>query len=423
MSDASNGLSRRIHDFVRDGFTPHFAKPQPHSAGSSIWERLNALRTELWLDTGDADAIAGLWTREFSAVTTNNSLLAAEVKKGVYDDFISQALSLLADEHGLDEPTHQLELAFMLNARHALKLVERFDAHVSVELHTELSNDVEGTLHYARRLYAICPQRFYIKVPFSPAGLLAARRLEQEGIPVNLTLGFSARQAYVATRIGRPRWVNVFLGRLNAFVADNRLGSGAYVGERATLAAQAVVHRLRAEEGVSTRLIAASLRSPMQVRDLAGVDIMTLPPRIAEEFLGMALRESVLFDRTSEPYEPAIHVNPRQAGLDTLWEVDEQVVECVSRLMKETVDDLTPYELTAFFEGNGCGDLLVNWTEEQIRMCREDGKIPRLGHWRGALESHAIGLDSLMNLAGWTGFNADQEAMDMRVLDLASAVV
>ncbi len=423
MSFEMDRFSRSIHEFVRDGFTPHFAKPKPHAAGCSIWERLNALRTELWLDTSDPSAIERLWSREFSAVTTNNSLLAAEVSKGAYDDFIIKALGMLADVRELDEVTHRLELAFMLNARHALKLVERFDAYVSVELHTELANDLEGTLHYGRRMHAICPERFYVKVPFSAAGLLATRRLQQEGIRVNHTLGFSARQNYVATRIGRPQWVNVFLGRLNAFVADNRLGSGEFVGEKATLASQAVVHRLRAETGVSTRQIAASFRSPLQVRDLAGVDIMTLPPKIAEAFLKMDLRESDLFDRTAEPYEPGIKVNPRQAGLETLWEVDDQVEECVSRLLEEDIDELTPYELTAFFEENGCGDLLVNWSEAQVRMSGEDGKIPRLKHWREALEARTIGLDSIMTLAGWSSFNADQEEVDRRVLELAASVV
>ena len=58
------------------------------------------------------------------------------------------------------------------------------------------------------------------------------RRLRERGIDVNLTLGFSARQNLFATEIARPNYVNVFLGRLNAVVADNELGSGENVGER-----------------------------------------------------------------------------------------------------------------------------------------------------------------------------------------------
>ena len=129
-------------------------------------------------------------------------------------------------------------MAFILNATHGLRLVERFDAHVSVEEHTDLAHDLEQSVEYARRYYAICPERFYVKIPFTPAGLLATRRVRQEGIPVNHTLGFSARQNYVITRLALPTFVNVFLGRLNSFIADNGLGSGDYVGEKATLASQ-----------------------------------------------------------------------------------------------------------------------------------------------------------------------------------------
>ena len=52
------------------------------------------------------------------------------------------------------------------------------------------------------------------------------RELSAEGLPINHTLGFSARQNYVIARIGRPRYVNVFLGRLGSFVATNELGDG-----------------------------------------------------------------------------------------------------------------------------------------------------------------------------------------------------
>ena len=38
------------------------------------------LGSELWLDTGDIEAAAEPWTEEFTALTTNNTLLNAEVQ-------------------------------------------------------------------------------------------------------------------------------------------------------------------------------------------------------------------------------------------------------------------------------------------------------------------------------------------------------
>jgi transaldolase len=158
------------------------------------------------------------------------------VQTGTYDGLIAEAADLLFSFPDLTEREFMLEMAFILNATHGLRLVERFDAHVSVEEHTDLAHDIERSVEYARRYYAVCPERFYVKIPFTPAGLLATRRARQEGIPVNHTLGFSARQNYVITRVAWPNFVNVFLGRLNGFIAENDLGSGEYVGEKATLA-------------------------------------------------------------------------------------------------------------------------------------------------------------------------------------------
>ena len=63
----------------------------------------------------------------------------------------------------------------------------------------------------------------------------------------------------------------------------------------------------------------------------------------------------------------------------------------------------------------GPGDVLVRWTPEDVLRSTAEGKIPRLENWRDALASKAIGLDTLMNLAGLTSFMADQKAMDEHV--------
>ena len=119
---------------------------------------------------------------------------------------------------------------------------------MSVEEHTDLAHDVELAVLYGKRFHAICPERFIVKLPLTPAGLLSMRKLRRAGVPVNFTLGFSARHNYLAARLGDPSFVNVFLGRLNAFVADAGLGSGAGVGEKATAASQEAIRTLRQEK-------------------------------------------------------------------------------------------------------------------------------------------------------------------------------
>jgi transaldolase len=417
-TDLDSELGRRVRDLVRKDFTPRFGDRQGPWTSHPLWSRLRQLGTELWIDTGDIDAAAKIWTREFSALTTNNTLLNKEIQKGTYDGLMVEAAKLLKDYPRLTERDRRLELAFILNARHGLRLVEQFDAYVSVEEHTDLASNVDQAVAYARRYYAVCPERFIVKIPFTAAGLLATRKLSAEGIPVNHTLGFSARQNYVITLIGRPRYVNVFLGRLNSFVADNKLGDGQYVGEKATLASQAAVRELRQAKGTPTRQIAASFRQGRQVGDLAGVDVMTIPPNVAAEFRDAAPNPEQVQDCTGRSYVPKFTPQAAAAGLNTLWDVEDKLIAAAEALQQEDLEHFTPEKLIQFFARRGCGDFLVDWTAPQRATSAKEGKIPRLENWKDLLAGGRIGLDALINLGGLNSFTADQSEMDRRVLDV-----
>ncbi len=409
-------LAEAVEAFIKAGFQPHFDELREGFCTNPTWQKMRELGTDLWLDTGSLDEAGPLWTQEFSSLTTNNTLLNREVQKGQYDDVIAQAAGLFSD-YGLSEQQLMLEIAFILNARHALKLVERFDAFVSVEEHTALAHNVAASVEYARRYYHICPERFIVKIPFTPAGLLATRFLSDEGVPVNHTLGFSARQNYVIARLGRPSYVNVFLGRLNSFVVDNKLGDGLYVGERATLASQAAIRQLREEFGLPSLQIGASFRAGGQVRDLTGIDVMTMPPKVAQEFLDLQLPADQITDRTMETYGVAFKpdVDPAAITIDSLWNIDQEIKDCVDALEQENMESFTPSDLVEFFRDHGCGDFMVDWTSQEIETSYKEGKIPKIDNWRQALLSGRCSLDSLMNLAGLNSFTVDQKAMDDRV--------
>ncbi len=259
-----------------------------------------------------------------------------------------------------------------------------------------------------------------MKIPLSPAGLLATRRVAAEGIGVNHTLGFSARQNYVIARVAGPAFVNVFMGRLNSFVAENGLGDGTYVGERATLASQDAVAGLRENLGIGTRQIGASFRSGEQVRDLAGLDVMTMPPKVAKGFLDLGLEPGDVVSRTDADYEPPLNdgVDPAATGLDTLWDVDEKLVKCLDALDETDIEHFTAEQLVDFFAEHDCGDFLVRWSAEQIATSAAEGKVPKLEHWKDALAEGRVGLDALMNLAGWNSFDADQREMDEHVREV-----
>jgi len=410
---------QNVAEFVREGFTPRFGQLAGTFGTNRLWRLAKATGSELWLDTGNMTETGQLWTEELTAVTTNNSLLNKEIQAGTYDELVPRAAKLLAPAN-FDDRQRLLELAFILNATHGLRLVEAFDAFVSVEEHTDLAHDVEAAVATAKRYHAICPERFVVKIPFTPAGLLATRRLSRDGIPVNHTLGFAARQNYVIARIGQPQFVNVFMGRLNQFAADNGLGDGRYVGERALMASQRVVRELRDAGQTPTRQIAASIRDDHQILHSLGCDVLTIPVIAAKKFLWPGFDEEKFLDYTGSDYEPtfADGADPAAAGLETLWDVDAALVACVDALEAEDLGAMSPEALVTFFHDHGCGDVLPRWSAEEIATSAAEGKIPTLANWGDALAAGRIGLDALMNLAGLNAFTADQKAMDDRVAGL-----
>ena len=90
--------------------------------------------------------------------------------------------------------------------------------------------------------------------------MYAIRSYYEKGVRINFTLEFSARQNALVTLVAKPDYLNVFLGRIGAFIADNKIGEGSGAGENAVLSSQMWVTRLSAENSWKTRQIAASLR-------------------------------------------------------------------------------------------------------------------------------------------------------------------
>ena len=244
----------KVKEFVYSGLNETLFEGKE----DKFWQSLRNTGTTLWLDTGDIEEAEANWTAEMSALTTNNTLLNNEIQKGIYDSLIEEALPIVSS---LPEEERVKEIAFILNARHGLRLARRFGGLVSVELHTDTANDIDAILSYGKRFHDICPDHFIVKVPLTATGLLGARRLREEGVKINFTLEFSARQNALVTAITRPDYLNVFLGRIGAYIVDNGLGDGAGAGEMAVLSSQGWVTRLSASNPWPTKLIAASLRS------------------------------------------------------------------------------------------------------------------------------------------------------------------
>lgn len=141
------------------------------------------------------------------------------------------------------------------------QILEEVDGDVSLETTEE---DAEPMYEQGVGL-AQLGANAVVKVPMTPAGLEAGRRLTSEGIRINVTLVFSPAQAILAAEIG-AYIVSPFLGRIDDAASDG-------------MHALRQITEIYAIQGYDTNVLAASLRHPMHIVDaaLAGADIATMP--------------------------------------------------------------------------------------------------------------------------------------------------
>ncbi len=397
-------LNTRISDFVWKNLS------EKHVTGKKdpFWEALRNTGTELWLDTGDVEEAEANWSAEMSALTTNNTLLNNEIQKGIYDVFISEAKSIVRD---LPQEERVKEIAFILNARHGLRLASKFGGYVSVELHTDTAHDIKAILNYGKRLHDICPEQFIVKVPYTAEGLIGARLLKDSGVKINFTLEFSARENVLVTRLARPDYLNVFLGRVGAYMINNKLGDGRGAGEMAVIASQNWVTGLSAENPWQTKLIAASLRNHGQLELLAGTDVYTIPPKVAAS--GRKELSGKFTSRLHENYEVSMFDTAKGAGIEKFWEVDSRILSFSERVANKV--PVTGQELISIANEEGCGDMFPFLSKEEKGFIASDGKIPVHSRWEKKISEGKIAPDTLLTLAGLASFTADQVALDNRI--------
>lgn len=134
------------------------------------------------------------------------------------------------------------------------------------------TTDAEGMIAEGREIAKIHPN-MVVKIPMTGEGLKACKTLAEENIPVNMTLIFSAGQALLAAMAGAA-YVSPFLGRL-----DDIASPGIDLIEKIT--------DIFAVQGITTEIIAASVRNPVHVLECAalGADICTVPLSVIEAML------------------------------------------------------------------------------------------------------------------------------------------
>jgi len=294
---------------------------------------------------------------------------------------------------------------------------------VSLQLHMGALSDPETARALGRALHAIVPSCF-VKVPFrphEPQSLLIARDLEAQGIPVNFTSTFSARQIVVAALLADVTRTNIFMGRLNQGFRATLLG------EHVDLEAQRALLRLRGEAGAKTQLIVASVREWETFVRVAGCDVFTAPCEVLGEFLAQTdVPPEALTSQLETSYEDRIGIADeatRAVGRERiarLWQVEPGFLEF-----------LTDYRASAEYRGLGDGERLRRRFEEagfgdffyapdvrEWQILRKS-KLPDLA----APLAGRLAADTHMSLLADGDFVNQQEAIDAALLRRVAAPV
>ncbi len=212
---------------------------------------------KFFIDTADLDEIqnARSWGC-VGGVTTNPSLYARTGEKiNQFEDHMVQICELCGG----------LPVSVESTAKNAKEMIEE-----------------------ARHLHALAPN-VVVKLPICEDALEATHHLSKEGIPVNMTLIFTAPQALLAARAG-ARYISPFVGRYDDIAEDG-------LTHLAT-----IVECLRNFDfDHEVEIIAASIRTPNHVTQAAllGADIATVPYSILQKCIHHPLTDQGLaqFDK------------------------------------------------------------------------------------------------------------------------------
>lgn len=149
------------------------------------------------------------------------------------------------------------------------------DGPVSAEV---TATDTEGMVREGEFLAALA-DNVCVKVPMTWNGLEAAYAFSSIGIPVNVTLCFSANQALLAARAGAT-FISPFIGRLDDIGLDG-------------LELIAEIREIYDNYGFETEILAASIRSVGHMRECAliGADIATAPAGVIRQMADHALTD------------------------------------------------------------------------------------------------------------------------------------
>ncbi|MDQ2929579.1 MAG: transaldolase, partial [Gemmatimonadota bacterium] len=165
--------------------------------------KLHELGQSLWLDNITRGILRDGTLRRYidelsvTGLTSNPSIFLHAMEKGdLYDDAISR---MTTDGLPVEQMFFELALDDLREAADLFRTVHdttsAMDGWVSLELSPVLANDTAGSIQAAIALHRKAQRpNLFIKIPGTPEGVPAIEESIFRGVPINVTLLFSAEQ-------------------------------------------------------------------------------------------------------------------------------------------------------------------------------------------------------------------------------------
>ena len=189
----------------------------PNAAGTNPLKGLLEYGQSPWMDYIRRDLLTGGGLKKMidedglRGMTSNPAIFEKSITGSqLYSDILNSAEAKSLDAKGIYEKIAIRDVQDACDIfKPTYQHTRRRDGYVSLEVSPYLANDTQGTLEEARRLWkAVGRENLMIKVPGTPEGVPAIRKLLEEGLNINITLLF-AQSAYEAV-------AEAFFGALEA---------------------------------------------------------------------------------------------------------------------------------------------------------------------------------------------------------------
>ncbi|ESK56908.1 transaldolase [Acinetobacter tjernbergiae] len=237
--------------------------------------------TTVVADSSDLEAIEKF--RPLDA-TTNPSLITAAAEQSESKQLIEDAYTQ-AKQEGYQSDELIERTIDILTVKFGVEILKLIDGRVSTEVDASLSYDTDATIAKARELsklyqgYGIEQSRILIKIASTWEGIQAAKVLEAEGIPCNLTLLFGLHQAQ-ACADAKVTLISPFVGRiLDWYKKAEGVEQYPIENDPGVLSVKKIYNYYK-QHGIVTQVMGASFRSTAQVLGLAGCDLLTIAPNL-----------------------------------------------------------------------------------------------------------------------------------------------